>query len=509
MRKSRIRALVLTLLIFSLFSVTVFAEQAVVTGSGVNIRSGPGTSFGIIDTVPCDTLVEVTERTNASWYQVRWDGNVGYISTAYLRIVADSSGTEPDSSQATVVIVGDGTTITVTPTPTPTAVIVNSPAPTASPAPSYTITALPSPTPTPQPSSAPAGGYVLTPLPSASPSPAPTEAPVVIVGPNGTTIVTPTPSPSPSPTPAVQSGGNASQSGKAGQITGNAVRLRTGPGTGYSIIETYNKGTALSIHGVSGEWTLVTINGVSGYVYSSYVQESTAPTATPAVEEAPPAQMTLGLSEPSGGTATATLTPESRDAFVSGSSVRMREGPSMTANIIAELSYGTALRITGTSGEWYRVICNGRDGFVHSSYVKIGSYTPQASVSTSSGAQLGKEIANYALGFVGYKYSWGGKSPATGFDCAGFVQYIFSQFGYETSRVANDVLKDGVHVDPKDLQPGDVLCFWSGSGYCGHVGIYIGNNRFVHAANSATGVVTTSLTEGYYATRGYEIRRII
>ena len=89
------------------------------------------------------------------------------------------------------------------------------------------------------------------------------------------------------------------------------------------------------------------------------------------------------------------------------------------------------------------------------------------------------------------------------------MQYIFSQYGYTTSRIANDVLADGNHVDPADLQPGDVLCFYSGNGYVGHVGIYVGDETFVHAANSVSGVVTTSLSTGYYATRGYEIRRIV
>ncbi len=105
------------------------------------------------------------------------------------------------------------------------------------------------------------------------------------------------------------------------------------------------------------------------------------------------------------------------------------------------------------------------------------------------------------------RYTWGGKSPATGFDCSGFVQYVFSQFGYTTSSIANDVRDQGVHVDPSDIQPGDVLCFYSGNNYVGHVGIYIGDNTFVHAANSDIGVVTTSLSVGYYAQRGYEIRR--
>ena len=80
--------------------------------------------------------------------------------------------------------------------------------------------------------------------------------------------------------------------------------------------------------------------------------------------------------------------------------------------------------------------------------------------------------------------------------------------GYTLNRVACDQANNGVHVEPDQLQPGDILCFYSGSDYIGHVGIYIGDNKFVHAQNSATGVVVSAL-EGYYATRGFEARRII
>ena len=74
--------------------------------------------------------------------------------------------------------------------------------------------------------------------------------------------------------------------------------------------------------------------------------------------------------------------------------------------------------------------------------------------------------------------------------------------------MAADQARNGEHVDPSQLQPGDLLCFYSGSNYIGHVGIYLGNNSFIHAANSATGVVTTDLT-GYYANRGFEARRLV
>jgi cell wall-associated NlpC family hydrolase len=213
---------------------------------------------------------------------------------------------------------------------------------------------------------------------------------------------------------------------------------------------------------------------------------------------------TLGLNANSQEAVTPT------DGYIIGNGVRLRQAPSMTAAILNEnLNTGNNARILGVSGDWTRVIVNGQEGFVYSAYVKEGRYEPAGSVRRATGSELGKEIADYALTFLGTRYTWGGKSPATGFDCSGFVQYVFSQFGYTTSPIANDVRNEGVHVDPADIQPGDVLCFYSGNNYVGHVGIYIGDNTFVHAANSEIGVVTTSLSVGYYAQRGYEIRRMI
>jgi cell wall-associated NlpC family hydrolase len=288
---------------------------------------------------------------------------------------------------------------------------------------------------------------------------------------------------------------------KLGQVTGNAVRLRTGPGSSYSIIGTYDKGTEVAISGVSGEWIAVTlpVEHVSGFIHSDFIEET-----APGSDTDPDASL-------SGNVATGNYVPASdqiREGYITGTGVRLRESPSMSAKILDELNYGTALRITGKSEDWVRVIANGRDGYIAASFVAEGTYAPEAKLSSATGTELGKEIAAYALQYVGTPYKWGGKSPETGFDCSGFVQYIFGQFGYQTSRVANDALSDGVHVDPADLQPGDLLCFYSGNNYVGHLGIYVGDDLFVHAANSVTGVVTTSLTTGYYALRGYEIRRI-
>ena len=88
------------------------------------------------------------------------------------------------------------------------------------------------------------------------------------------------------------------------------------------------------------------------------------------------------------------------------------------------------------------------------------------------------------------------------------MYYVYKQFGHTLNRVAADQARNGRHVDASELQPGDLLCFYSGSSYIGHVGIYIGDGQFVHASNSTTGVIISSLS-GYYVTRGFEARRII
>ena len=194
--------------------------------------------------------------------------------------------------------------------------------------------------------------------------------------------------------------------------------------------------------------------------------------------------------------------------YITANSVRLRSRPSMDADVVTEFTYGTTVMITGTSGDWTAVSDGPLQGWVWSEYVTKGTFTPEETIAASNASVTGKEVATFALQYVGYPYSWGGQSPATGFDCSGFVCYVYSHFGFTLGRVANDQASDGVHVDPADMQPGDVLCFYSGNGYVGHTGIYIGDGAFVHAANSATGVVTTKI-EGYYATRGYEVRRIV
>jgi len=113
----------------------------------------------------------------------------------------------------------------------------------------------------------------------------------------------------------------------------------------------------------------------------------------------------------------------------------------------------------------------------------------------------GDDVADLAKRYVGCRYVWGGASPS-GFDCTGFVMWVFSQFGVSLPHDEAGQLASGPSVDADDLQPGDVLVF--ANTYrrgLSHVGIYVGDGRFVHAADERHGVLVDDLWDEYWGPR--------
>lgn len=106
---------------------------------------------------------------------------------------------------------------------------------------------------------------------------------------------------------------------------------------------------------------------------------------------------------------------------------------------------------------------------------------------------LGRRAAALSLQFLGRPYVWGGEDPS-GFDCSGLVQYVYGRLGLALPRVARDQYHAGVHVPFSQLEPGDLVFFEN----LGHVGIYLGRGRFVHAPHTGT-VVQIAELDGWYA----------
>jgi cell wall-associated NlpC family hydrolase len=116
----------------------------------------------------------------------------------------------------------------------------------------------------------------------------------------------------------------------------------------------------------------------------------------------------------------------------------------------------------------------------------------------------GERVAAIAQRYLGIPYRWGGESPATGFDCSGFVQFVFSRVGVSLPRVVSAQYRSGRAVARSALRPGDIV-FFNG---LGHDGIYIGGGRFVHSPSSGDVVKISTLT-GYYAERWVGARRVL
>lgn len=105
-----------------------------------------------------------------------------------------------------------------------------------------------------------------------------------------------------------------------------------------------------------------------------------------------------------------------------------------------------------------------------------------ASTGSTSGSGSGSSVVNYATQFVGNPYVWGGTSLTNGADCSGFVQSVYSNFGVSLPRTSYEQQNVGREVSYSDAQPGDLIC------YGGHVAIYMGNGKIVHASNSRDGI---------------------
>ena len=298
-----------------------------------------------------------------------------------------------------------------------------------------------------------------------------------------------------------------------GTVTSYNVHLRTemDAGNNYNVLFDLPYGSFVLVEEIQNGWYKVVCNGNEGYVPSSQVRYTYAAEG----------KYTF-------------------DSATSGSGVNMRAGASTNMPVVKNIkNAGAGLTITGVCGDWLHVTdAEGTSGYIRcdlASYKKgqtaasasaaqapaspapapaTAAYSAPAAAAYSAPAavtaysSVGANMAQTAQLYVGYRYTWGGMSPSTGFDCSGFVNYICKQYGISLHRVAQDIYTyDGTFVNAADMQPGDILCFGYGPYSVGHVGMYIGNGQMVHASDSTTGVIYSNVS-GYYSTNLVGVKRV-
>ncbi len=286
-----------------------------------------------------------------------------------------------------------------------------------------------------------------------------------------------------------------------GTVTGasNGLFVRAKPNSAATVLASAYNGDAVVIIRSSGDWYLVNFNLYIGYVHKDYIDVRDA------------AIVDLGK------------------ATVDGYAVNVRTAASEDSELKSQIYQGEKFSVLGFNCGWYLVKTADCLGYIRSDLVTLldkptansGTKAPAASTAKKSttsdtgsksttatqAVSLGQQMVTYAKKFLGYPYVYGGQSPS-GFDCSGFMYYIYKQFGYTINRGATSQMQNGYKVSKDALKPGDLVFFGYGS-TATHVGMYIGNGQFIHAENSGTGVVISSLTEGYYVGRYLTARRIV
>lgn len=125
--------------------------------------------------------------------------------------------------------------------------------------------------------------------------------------------------------------------------------------------------------------------------------------------------------------------------------------------------------------------------------------TPKFTLSRGAAPISDNAVIAFASNFLGTPYVWGGTTPVPGFDCSGFTRYVYAHFGIHLGRTTYDQIKNGVQVSRDQLKPGDLVFFgtWSNPH---HMGIYVGNNTYIHAPHTGDMVKISTMSRGDYVT---------
>ena len=185
--------------------------------------------------------------------------------------------------------------------------------------------------------------------------------------------------------------------------------------------------------------------------------------------------------------------------LIIGDDVNVRSGPALESDVICRIQQGALVNVIEQGSGWVKVqLADEHTGWVKQQFIKEkASQTPQNQVTQSFTVD---EVLNFANSLMGISYVYGGAS-LQGFDCSGFTMYVLAKFGIQLPHEASQQMMMGSVVAAKeDLLPGDLVFFKTlGSKVVNHVGIYLGNNLFIHAASGFGAIRVSELSDSYYA----------
>lgn len=282
---------------------------------------------------------------------------------------------------------------------------------------------------------------------------------------------------------------------KVVEVTCYGLNVRKGPSTDYSIVETVREGTQLKyISTCSNGWYKVEYKGSIRYISNEYSKLKTI-----------------------SGTSNENKDNIKKVGKVISTKLNIRNGPGTNYSIKKTMKKGSIVGIIRSdSNGWSKVkLSNSSTGYVFSDYMKtyagdssdIKVTYIKTSVSSTSNKKIDKVISTLKAQ-VGKPYVYGAAGPNS-FDCSGLTYYCYKKAGIYLNRGSRDQASNGKYVSKNNLKPGDLIFFNSGTNTIRHVGMYVGNNKFIHSPSPGKTVRYESLSTSYYVKGYVTARRII
>ena len=326
----------------------------------------------------------------------------------------------------------------------------------------------------------------------------------------------------------------------------NEIEIRILPLINSSKVENISKNSDITISEILGNWCYVESDKQSGWVVKNNLENNIAnnqPEAETKTEEKKEEKTETKKEEKK------EETTQTKKMYISSKTVNLRREANTTSEIMDQLLRNTEVTvIEKVDNTWSKVKIGNLTGYISTEYLsnkkveEVSSRslendrTPEIepkdqkeekkeekdaktenkkeekkeskiknkteSKKEDNNSVTGAKVVEYAKKYLGHKYVYGTAGPDT-FDCSGFTSYVYKHFGYSLSRTSGGQRSNGKEVKKANLKAGDLVCF------SGHVGIYIGGNNFIHAANPKKGIIITSLSNSYYKKTYITARRII